>query len=173
MIACPSDAPEWVSANLAALNLPELGPKYLAAVQSWILLEGCWDYDANKGASAKGSVARPDLLDKWIWAGRAPRVKRLPAVSDIHAFENNVWQWWSSLQPVWRKMDADGRPSEDRDVEMSADWGILSIHGQNGLLNAVAVSCWWGMALDGRGSRSWERFLDDIIWVCEEQAESA
>ncbi|TRM56321.1 hypothetical protein BD626DRAFT_414220, partial [Schizophyllum amplum] len=114
---------------------------------------------------------RPDLLEKWIRGGRAPRVKKRPIVADVPAFETDVWRWWSGLQPDWRKINADGRPSEDREVDASAEWGVLGIHGQNGLLNAVAVSCWWGMALEGRGSRSWDRFVDEVIWACEEQAE--
>ncbi|KAL1657803.1 hypothetical protein GGF50DRAFT_132012 [Schizophyllum commune] len=172
-VACPDDAPEWVAANLALLNRPEFGEKYIAALSAWLNLESKHGYSANKGTTAKGSGARPDLLDKFIRGGRAPRVKKLPIVDDPRAFEKEVWQWWSGLQPSWRKMNADGRPSEDREVDESGDWGILGIHGQNGLLNAVAVLCWWGIALDGRTSRSWERCLEEVTWVCEEQADAA
>ncbi|TRM61682.1 hypothetical protein BD626DRAFT_405295 [Schizophyllum amplum] len=169
-IACPDGAPDWVSANLAVVGGPTLGPKYRTAVEAWLLLEQKWNFDANKGASCKGSGERPDVLDKWIRGGRA-RVKRMPVIEDVQAFDKEVWGWWAGLQPLWRKIDADGRPSEDREVDPSADWGVLGVHGQNGMLNAVAVACWWGIALGGSSSRSWDRFLDEIVWVCEEQAE--
>ncbi|TRM56338.1 hypothetical protein BD626DRAFT_414131 [Schizophyllum amplum] len=170
-LACPADAPEWISCNLAVINKHELGAVYLSALEAWLSLEKKWGYDASKGTSCKGSSERPDLLDKWIRGGRAPRVRKVPVIEDVRAFEREVWTWWAGLQPPWRKIDVDGRPSEDREVDESADWGVLSVHGQNGMLNAVAVACWWGLALDGHNNRSWERFLHDITWVCEEQAE--
>ncbi|KAL1684895.1 hypothetical protein GGG16DRAFT_67410 [Schizophyllum commune] len=169
---CPPDAPEWITANLALLNLPELGEKYVAAVAAWLKLEEKWEFSANKGTNSKGSAPRPELLDRWIRGGRAPRVKKNPAVIETRAFEKEVWKWWTGLQPSWRKINADGRPSEDREVDDSGDWGVLGIHGQNGLLNAIAVLCWWGVALKGRSNRSWDRLLDEVIWVCEEQLDS-
>ncbi|KAI5821561.1 hypothetical protein K523DRAFT_258013 [Schizophyllum commune Tattone D] len=172
LLTCPSDAPEWVTANFALLNRPELGAKYVAAVTAWLRLEEKWGFDANKGTNVTGTGGRPDLLTRWIRGGRAPRVKRLPIVIDVRAFEKEFWAWWAGIQPSWRKLNADGRPSEDREVDESGDWGLLGVHGQNGLLNVIAALCWWGIALDGRTSRSWDRCLDEAIWVCEEQADA-
>ncbi|KAL1685296.1 hypothetical protein GGG16DRAFT_66587 [Schizophyllum commune] len=171
-LTCPEGAPEWISTNLALLNRPELGAKYIAAVDAWLKLEGKYNYDANKGMNAKGTTARPALLDRWIRGGRAPRVKYSPVVADARAFEREFWVWWAGLQPSWRKLNADGRPSEDREVDADADWGFLGVHGQNGLLNVVATLCWWGTALEGRPCRSWDRCLDDVTWVCEEQVDA-
>ncbi|TRM61981.1 hypothetical protein BD626DRAFT_404596 [Schizophyllum amplum] len=170
-VVCPADAPEWVSSNFAVINRRDLGPQYLGVLAAWLSLEAKWGYDASKGTSCKGTGERPELLDKWIRGGRAPRVRKVPAVEDVSTFERQVWGWWAGLQPAWRKMDVDGRPSEDREMDSSGDWGVLEVHGQNGMLNAVAVACWWGVALEGHSSRSWERFLDDVSWVCEEQTE--
>ncbi|KAI5823400.1 hypothetical protein K523DRAFT_255234 [Schizophyllum commune Tattone D] len=164
----PEDAPEWITTNLAVINKPELGDKYCAAITAWLALEKKWKYDVNKGGSAKGT-GRPEALERWIKAGRGSRVKKIPIVLDVPSFEAEVWAWWSSIQPEWRQMDADGRPSEDREAELDADWGLLGIHGQGGMLHAVAIACWWGVALEGRTSRSWERFVADVTWVCEEQ----
>ncbi|TRM57691.1 hypothetical protein BD626DRAFT_411547, partial [Schizophyllum amplum] len=140
---------------------------YLDVVELWTSLELKHGFAANKGATSKGSAPRPELLEKWIRSGRAPRVKKLPVVSDAKEFEAEVWLWWTAMQPEWRKIDADGRPSEDRDIG-EGDWGLLSIYGQNGMLNAVAVLCWWGLALPPTQSQSWHRFLADVRWVCEE-----
>ncbi|KAI4517222.1 hypothetical protein K525DRAFT_211405 [Schizophyllum commune Loenen D] len=172
VLTCPADAPEWVSANFEVFagSDVDLGPKHRAALEKWLKLEQKWGYDANKGTTSKGAATRPDVLDKWIRNGRAPRTKKIPAIADIAAFEKEVWRWWGGMQPEWRNMEADGRPSVDREVELAADWGLLSVHGQNGMLNAVALASWWGVALGGRASRSWQRFLDEVIWVCEEQA---
>ncbi|KAL1674432.1 hypothetical protein EV122DRAFT_195054, partial [Schizophyllum commune] len=171
-VACPAGAPEWVSANLDVFTSkdPELGEKYALSLDAWLKLEKKWGYDVNKGTTSKGTADRPDALDHWIRLGRAPRTKKIPVIGDIPTFEKQVWAWWTGMQPDWRKIDADGRPSVDREADLEADWGLLGIHGQNGMLNAVALGFWWGVALGGRASRSWQRYLDEVIWVCEEQA---
>ncbi|KAI5824092.1 hypothetical protein K523DRAFT_253862 [Schizophyllum commune Tattone D] len=168
-LACPDSAPEWIQANFEVFHRADLGDKYVDAFRSWLALEAKWEYDVGKGINSNGTADRPDALDKWIRSGRSQRCKKPATIPDVAAYEKQVWKWWSGMQPAWRKTNADGRPSVDREAEPDADWGLLAIHGQNGMLNAVALAFWWGIALGGRTSRSWDRFLDEIIWVCEEQ----
>ncbi|TRM56386.1 hypothetical protein BD626DRAFT_413931 [Schizophyllum amplum] len=170
-VVCPPDAKPWFMANFASVNRPALGKEYMCLLRAWCALESANGFEVGKGNKAKTSAPKPALLNTWIHAGRAGRVKKMPVVSDADTFAMEMWAWWASLQPEWRDVDAAGRREPEREVR-DGDWGsALEVRGQNGMLSVVACLCWWGDVLGSRttpNAHSWLRLVHDVTWVCEQ-----
>ncbi|KAL1685937.1 hypothetical protein GGG16DRAFT_65303 [Schizophyllum commune] len=162
---CPDAAKPWFQNIFNVMNQPALGEKYCELLRAWIAREGNHDFDPNKGATltVPGAAAKPTLLSAWINGGR--RAKKPIVVTEIAVFEREMWAWWLGLQPEWCKLDRQGYP--DRSGGVGGEWGVLAVHGQNGLASAVACLCWWGLALGKRSPTSWARCVEDVLWVCE------
>ncbi|TRM58352.1 hypothetical protein BD626DRAFT_410626 [Schizophyllum amplum] len=172
-LGCPDDAEPWFKANYALLNRPELGDEYTRLLNAWVTLEQKHDFVMGKGSKNRVTVPKPDVLQSWIASGRT-RSRKQPVVVNIEVFAAQVVTWWGALQPEWRQLDDAGLPMATRRVR--GDWGQpLDVHGQNGMLSAVACLGWWGTALGSPEARAsdlrWCRLIRDVAWVCEEMAQ--
>jgi len=147
------------------LSKRDLGPSFKDVLHSFIALEAAHGYqNPNRGIAVSG---RPDILTKWIACGRW-RAKD-PVISNPDVFGKKWWEWWTSLQPPWRKIRSK-RP--DTMSTYGDSWDTLLYPGQNGVLSIVATLYWWGIAVNGDGVPgpaydSWSVAVADVKWILE------
>ncbi|KAI5821814.1 hypothetical protein K523DRAFT_257842, partial [Schizophyllum commune Tattone D] len=169
-LSCPDDVDEWFKKIFDVVNQPSLGDPFRRLLCAWLRVEAKHSFDINKGASltVPGAPPKPAALSAWINAGR--RAKKPIHISNVPSFDREMWDWWIGLQPEWRRMDKAGYPIPGTEVE--GEWGVLEVHGQNGMASAVACLCWWGLSLGKRSDASWQRCVADVAWVCERLADA-
>ncbi|KAJ7800261.1 hypothetical protein B0H14DRAFT_2276923, partial [Mycena olivaceomarginata] len=143
-LSFPADAPLWFQNGFREVSREDLGPQYKTLLQDFIALERSTGFvQAAKGEGKpkglKGSSLRPQQVMDWIRDGRG-RSQVLRAIADITEFKNDWWAWWRGMQPDWRTA------GDNAAVPNGADWGVLAVPGQNGLLSVVACLYWWGCA---------------------------
>ena len=105
---------------------------------------------------------RPNAISWWI--GRS-RIGTIPPFDSLKSFTKSIIQWWTTIQPDWRKIKVGRISHTEEDLE---DWERLYQPGVNGLLNVVILAYWWARILEERGSAidstySW--FVSDVTWV--------
>jgi len=104
---------------------------------------------------------RPPEVATWIKYGR----KKTIIVEDIMTFSTRWWQWWSGMQPPWRKKSGARLIGCD---QYGDEWATLSISGPNGFLSVVATLRWWGDALsssDEEFKKDWQEAVKDVVWI--------
>ncbi|KAJ7680841.1 hypothetical protein DFH06DRAFT_973383 [Mycena polygramma] len=146
-------------------EVADLGPRYRELLDEFIALERSYDFVLGTGALK--APGRPSQVQQWIRDGRG-RTQAVRAIPNIDQFASQWWIWWSALQPAWRGAWR-GRKGGPQAVPENADWGLLAVPGQNGVLSVVATLYWWGCAEKAKGiasrSAGWEEAALDTIWV--------
>ncbi|KAJ7606916.1 hypothetical protein FB45DRAFT_720030, partial [Roridomyces roridus] len=101
------------------------------------------------------TAARPKEITKWIGVGRS----KDPDVN-MATFPADVWQWWTHINPAWRK---EGGTLVQKG---SGPWDELNKPGVNGLLNVLACLRWWDAGIKTAEQREeWERVVMDVHWA--------
>ncbi|KAJ6457182.1 hypothetical protein C8R47DRAFT_995805 [Mycena vitilis] len=159
-VRCPKDAPPWVTKVFTQMSSEWIGGVFVEVLRSWVEVEQKHDFDF--GNSKLGSTSRPGEVSEWIRDGR----EHARTVKNTKTFESKWWKWWGSLQPKWRALLVDAAPPPPPE---GADWAVLDVPGQNGMLTVVATLYWWGCAEKRRGesarSEGWERAATDVAFV--------
>ncbi|KAJ7487164.1 hypothetical protein FB451DRAFT_1228881 [Mycena latifolia] len=143
VMACPAKAPTWFAEAHAAMTRTDLGCHFHAVVGSW------------------------------IGAGRGKRGGAAVEVTDPVAYAVEWQGWWDSLEPGWRRRDADGRWNVVNGYgEKGREWGPLYRWGVNGMLSVVASLYFWGCAVREKPElrETWEVAVGDVAWMMEGMA---
>ena len=126
-------------------------------------------FEINNKSMAAGSlptIKRPVEIGQW--SSRA-RPASLPEYTkggrSLTHFADSVFEWWTCIQPPWRKFKR-GQVSR----EVRGEWDALCATGINGLLNVVVLAYWWIRILeeDKPGDSmpaEYELFAEDVAWV--------
>ena len=139
-------------------------PGFQALLKSYITFEL-----ANR-SSVRGMLAtvrRPKAVG-W-WSGRA-RPNKIPPYDSLNSFTGSIVEWWTFVQPDWRKIEP-GKVSR-----ATGDWERLYQPGVNGLLNFVALAYWWARILQQRESpvdKTYSWFVADVTWVLSQLTAAA
>lgn len=138
---------------------------YLSAVKEpgyQRLLKSYITFELSNHSSTFGmlTAARRPKGVGW-WSSRA-RPNRFPPYDSLNSFATSIVEWWSFIQPMWRRIEP-GKVSRD-----DGDWERLYHPGINGLLNVIILAYWWAKILEEReapvdNSYSW--FVSDVTWV--------
>jgi len=138
-----------------------LGGTWESAVAAWLRYEATYAYHGASRATFPAKY-RPKAISDWIQRRRS--VKWRPGLLNLEEYQKGYWSWWRSLQPTWRKFEAD---TTARDT---GDWAAMDKPGVNGWLNVVVALFLWGNAL--REARadfgSWHHVVEDATWVLEQ-----
>ncbi len=87
----------------------------------------------------------------------------------MQIFTDNVWSWWSSINPSWRLRDEKGRLVVG--AGGSGPWEELLRPGQNGLVSVLVCLMWW-FRKDGE-TAGWKEIVKDVLWVMQQVHQSA
>jgi hypothetical protein len=83
-------------------------------------------------------------------------------IDNDKAFEILWWNWWNTLQPDWRKYDADRYPKHEK----ARDFYSYSCAGKNGLLSPIAALCWWRLAVGNNGVvDGWFCAVKEVVYI--------
>ncbi|KAJ7075457.1 hypothetical protein B0H15DRAFT_754906, partial [Mycena belliarum] len=108
----------------------------------------------TKRLPAKG---RPAEVGWWIGRARA----RAPTISNADKFGSTLKQWWSSVNPAWRR--GGGNMLKRQEGE---SWDALQVPGVNGMLGILVCLKWWRDALGREGPlEEWDVLVDDVAWA--------
>ena len=143
-------------------NVEEAG--FQALLKSYIMFEHA-DRSSIRGTFT--TSRRPNAIG-W-WSGRA-RPNKLPPYDSLSSFTGSILEWWTFIQPEWRKV----KPGEI--TRTKGDWERLYQPGINGLLNVIVLAYWWARILGERESPvddtySW--FVSDVTWVLSQLTAAA
>ncbi|KAJ7075707.1 hypothetical protein B0H15DRAFT_791504 [Mycena belliarum] len=163
------DAPTWLRQAISYLTEVPLGPYFDALLAALVSVEAAYGYAENptRGLPKDG---RPEIVNTWIWGGRGQRSKTRHEIKDLKAFIQSWDAWWASIQPPWRRKDAQGRYIIGKYGE---DWDCLDYPGQNGTLSVVAALYFWGTTrrplseLPKNAQDEWEAAVQDVSWMLE------
>ncbi|KAJ7432594.1 hypothetical protein B0H11DRAFT_1659551, partial [Mycena galericulata] len=139
--------PEWAQNARSLLLEDGGGASWKALVELWWALE-------QKNAFVNPVIKRPKQISDWVQQAR----KGTPKISDLKAFVEEWWAWWTSINPSWRRVN--GKLVQDG----AGPWTELEFPGANGLLNVVVCLKWWRAKL-GEGNEEWEKAVGDVTWV--------
>ncbi|KAJ7457076.1 hypothetical protein FB451DRAFT_1047773, partial [Mycena latifolia] len=133
-------------------------------------LEQAAGFEVDEGERQRLSTKkRPKQIAEWIRGGRGTKSKQTPKIKSVSKFAEEWDAWWDSIQPSWRKRDANGKRIVGG--EYGKDWGQMDCSGPNGCLSAAAGLYFWGLAVSGSGDESarseWECAVQDVVWVLE------
>ncbi|KAJ7764950.1 hypothetical protein DFH07DRAFT_738097 [Mycena maculata] len=162
----PKAAQSFVSAH-AAMTRVGLGCHFNALIEAWTRVEAASKFE--QGVTNLPSKGRPPQVGTWIASARATRGGSQPTVSDPAAYARQWQAWWDSLQPEWRKKDADGTWSVEGYGGNGNEWGPLTQWGVNGTLSVVASLYFWGCTVheDLDFEPRWEAAVLDATWALE------
>ena len=127
-------------------------------------------FELTNRSSVRGILAtarRPKAVG-W-WSGRA-RPDKIPPYDSLNSFTSSIVEWWTFVQPDWRKIEP-GKVSR-----ATGDWERLYQPGVNGLLNIVALAHWWARILEQRESpvnETYSWFVADVTWVLSQLTAAA
>ncbi|KAI0054924.1 hypothetical protein BV25DRAFT_1764828, partial [Artomyces pyxidatus] len=83
---------------------------------------------------------RPAAIGEWIKRHRD--YAKMPTIKDASQFGASWREWWSSLQPAWRR-SSDGDDWPMKRSGDSASWVELAKGGPNGLVLVLIAVVWW------------------------------
>lgn len=112
-----------------------------------------------------GASNRPAQIGKWVKAAR--QMNKPPSLA-ASTYPKQWAQWWSGLQPSWRR--GDGLLPSPLYVCDQGEWGPLRNCGKNGLGMVVLSLVWWGRAL-GK-TPIWTAAVMDVARVMEGMVQS-
>ncbi|KAJ6451211.1 hypothetical protein C8R47DRAFT_952652, partial [Mycena vitilis] len=157
--------PPWLAHAYREVSRQDLGALYRELLHAFIELERSYGFIFGSGALK--APGRPEQVGKWIRDGRG-RTQAVRTIPNIEQYATQWWKWWSALQPQWRGAWR-GQKGPQQAVPKGADWSLLEVPGQNGVLSVVATLYWWGCAEKAKGlatpSASWEEAASDTLWV--------
>jgi hypothetical protein len=98
---------------------------------------------------------RPEQIHSWI--ARKREYSNPPHIPSITRYGKSWLDWWSELQPSWRKPPSPGSlpPSI-----YSGDLSSLRVSGKNGMLIVLIGFVWWGRG--GTPSSQWTELATDL-----------
>ncbi|KAJ7094433.1 hypothetical protein B0H15DRAFT_946850 [Mycena belliarum] len=149
------EAPEWAEDALASLAALEHGGEaWKSLCDAWWKVEAAAGFQGTKRLPAKG---RPAEVGWWIGRARA----RAPTISNADKFGSTLKQWWSSVNPAWRR--GGGNMLKRQEGE---SWDALQVPGVNGMLGILVCLKWWRDALGSEGPlEEWDLLVDDVAWA--------
>ncbi|KAK7037209.1 hypothetical protein VNI00_011200 [Paramarasmius palmivorus] len=159
------DAGEWLRDAVTVLTTSES----MVETEVWqhiiyelVNLESQYLFINNSRQRLHSSVSRPEIYKKWFKDARTAVVPEpFPPLEDFRA---ELWAWWREINPEWRERIGDHYMSRSGD----GDWTMLRCPGQNGLLLLTVGLRWWYLkeSIQG-GSKEWNEFAEDVLWVLE------
>jgi hypothetical protein len=145
-----------------------LGCHFNAVLAAWIRVEAASKYES--GPTTLSKTGRPEIITRWISRLRGKRACDT-TIEDPAAYAVTWQGWWDTLQPKWRKKDADGAWSVTGGYGVNGnEWGPLYQWGVNGMLSLVASLFFWGCAVrqsDDEMYSLWEKAVLDVGWMLE------
>ncbi|KAF8905829.1 hypothetical protein CPB84DRAFT_568052 [Gymnopilus junonius] len=98
-----------------------------------------------------------------------------PAAPDVNMSIPEFRQWWVSLQPEWRVLNADKSElvKEMNEKDDSGSFDELRLPGKNGVVSVLAALYYWGLAVKGKNPKSkarqkWLEAVEDCHWIFEQ-----
>jgi hypothetical protein len=145
-----------------------LGCHFNAVLAAWIRVEAASKYES--GPTTLSKTGRPEIITTWISRLRGKRACDT-TIADPAAYAVTWQGWWDTLQPKWRKKDADGAWSVTGRYGVNGnEWGPLYQWGVNGTLTLIASLFFWGCAVrqsDDEMYALWEKAVLDVGWMLE------
>ncbi|KAJ7105137.1 hypothetical protein C8R43DRAFT_1140927 [Mycena crocata] len=168
---CPDKAAQWFVDAHAEITRVALGPHFDAVILAWTRMEAASKYKAS--TTLLPTKGRPKQVSNWINRGQRGKRNCDTSVTNPTEYENEWQTWWNSLQPSWRKLDADGNWAMNAYGENGREWGPLYQWGVNGTLTIVASLYFWGCAVHATATAhraQWEAAVIDVGWMLEGMA---
>ena len=106
------------------------------------------------------TIDRPEEIHWWI--KRKKPVSLPPRVDKPSEFGLTWKNWWTAMQPEWRKGDPLVKTAP-----ADVDWALLMRGGSNGLALVVMSLSWWVGAVDAP-DLDLSVAIDDVNWVLSE-----
>ena len=128
----------------------------LPAVHSYVL---ALIFSRLQPRSSLPTEKRPTQIHDWMKRKRI--LARPPAIPQIELYAAQWQDWWSRMQPDWRR-GPDGL-LRDRD----GPWDKLAVPGQNGMFIVLVSLSWWrAIALEsGLTLETCDECTQDVRWV--------
>ena len=128
----------------------------LPAVHSYVL---ALIFSRLQPRSSLPTEKRPAQIHDWMKRKRI--LARPPAIPQIELYAAQWQDWWSRMQPDWRR-GPDGL-LRDRD----GPWDKLAVPGQNGMFIVLVSLSWWrAIALEsGLTLETCDECTQDVRWV--------
>jgi len=107
---------------------------------------------------------RPQEVSDWM---RSKKKEVVPPVKPAQ-FGKQFMEWWTVLQPDWRKDDTEGSLSFFRDVLTGETWQGMKKGGMAGIYIVIMALSWWIQAQKAeRDVLAWST-VDEFLWVIEQ-----
>ncbi|KIJ91185.1 hypothetical protein K443DRAFT_135548 [Laccaria amethystina LaAM-08-1] len=107
---------------------------------------------------------RPQEVADWM---RSKKKDVVPPVKPAQ-FGKQFLEWWTVIQPDWRKDDIEGSLMFFRDVPIGETWQGMRKGGTAGIYIVVMALSWWIKAQKGkRDVVAWST-IDDLLWVIQQ-----
>ena len=107
---------------------------------------------------------RPQEVSDWM---RSKKKEVVPPVKPAQ-FGKQFMEWWTVLQPDWRKDDTEGSLSFFRDVLTGETWQGMKKGGMAGIYIVIMALSWWIQAQKAeRDVLAWSTG-DELLWVIEQ-----
>ncbi|KAJ3709814.1 hypothetical protein C8R42DRAFT_649115 [Lentinula raphanica] len=150
--ATNKQAMSWLPKAFDYVNV-DLGPDFANLVSSWIELERSSQWKTD-GQVRLPSTNRPPLLSEWVHKKRYNSSRNEPNLMEQcgEDFALNVKNWWTSLQPEWKRGMEGGKVNtvSPELVTSRKEWENLDKYGINGWFSVLVCLKWWGMNLQGQ-----------------------
>jgi hypothetical protein len=159
------NARSWLPLAFAYLNI-NLGVEYRDIVSKWLNLERTTTWESPPlGLKPENQPNALSVWQKKRYSGREPDFS---AIEFVASFSVEVWRWWISLQPEWRRIAPGGKLSSPNLKVVRTDWILLDKKGVNGWFGLLVCMKWWGLGLNYMTEeqeelkRDWVRAIHDI-----------
>ena len=132
-----------------------MGERWMELVRVWASFEARSEYKEVKKLSP---LKRPTAVSEWI--GRARSGTWQPVINDQAKYTASFWEWWSLIQPDWRREDGElvrGR--------LVGNWEPLRRPGTNGIVSVMVALFYWGLKVlkDTRAQVGWLAAVEECL----------
>jgi hypothetical protein len=101
---------------------------------------------------------RPEQVHSWL--ARKRDFGSPPDICSITRYGRSWLDWWSELQPSWRKPSSPGTLPPSIYSSSEGDLSSLKVSGKNGMLLVLVSFVWWGRG--GAPSSQWTQLATDL-----------
>ncbi|KAJ2911433.1 hypothetical protein MD484_g8980, partial [Candolleomyces efflorescens] len=160
------ERPEWMDAAHEYLRRGPDVQAWRGAVEAWLAFEQGMTAATLTMQRLPAGSKRPEMLSKWIGAGK--RYNVVPALDEQEreAFATAWLDWWKEMQPVARKYShEDELPSP---LQAKHNLSTIKKGGPSGLVLALVGLKWWYRP----GLRLWDRAVEDLRACLEKMTSS-
>ncbi|THU93277.1 hypothetical protein K435DRAFT_670543 [Dendrothele bispora CBS 962.96] len=169
--------PKWLSLAYDVFVEDEKlvsNPTWVGALKEWVDVERKFQFENPKGTKAFfPSLGRPALVQWWSQNGKVVKASPPKDMVDAQTFGKQWWDWWSVINPEWRRRDGAGRVISDgyegeKEEKGKELWESFKKPGECGMLTVLLCLFYWYQQAKTEEERAeWMIALKDVAWVLE------